>query len=203
MKILNTVQQLWSNCLFCPICQDITRTIHVSVGPDEAFQLQSFKKINHILHLDCLFQVRMLKYKAIYEINCLDNSFSCHIGKPETAQSSVDRASAPYFYFYIQGDCKQCNDTYASSKDLELDLLNKKIQNIGVEREGIYLRGKDSHYHLTMSYDEKEMLITRCHEENGLMVEDSGKPFHLPIMEFDFTKPKKVINKIKTILLFS
>lgn len=203
MKILNTVQQLWSYCLFCPTCQDITRTIHVSVGPDEAFKLQSFEKNNHILHLDCLFHAKNQKYKATYEINCLDNSFSCHIEEPISAKSSVNKASTPYFYFYIQGDCKECNDTYVSSKDLELDLLNKKIENIALEREGIYLRGKDSHYHLTMSYDEREMLITRCHDEDGLMIEDGGKPFHLPIIEFDFSKPKKVINKIKTILLFS
>lgn len=203
MKILNTVQELWSYCLFCPICQDITRDLHISVGPDEAFKLIAHKKDNHILHLQCIFQRTSLSYKVNYTINCLDNSFLLDISEPETSNSNVDKASAPYFYFYIQGDCKSCNSTYASSKDLELSLLNKKIENIGIELEGVYLLGKESHYHITMAYEDKEMLITRCHEEDGMIMEDSGKPFRLPIMEFDFSQPNKVINKIKTILLFS
>ncbi len=94
--------------------------------------------------------------------------------------------------------------TYASSQDLELNFLSQEIENIGIEREGIYFLGKDSHYHVTMSYSDKEMLITRCHKnERGVIVEDTGKPFRHPIIDLDLSNPAKAINKIKTILIFS
>lgn len=206
MKILNTIQELWAYCLFCPICQDSVRTIYVDVGPDDTFQLSNFKKDNHILKLDCAFRAKKQIYNIDYCINCLDNSFTVdiHEPKPITDNSRVDKASAPYFYFYIHSACRECDTTHTNSNDLEIELLTSKITNIGMETEDVYLCGDKYNFHIATSYSENEMLISKFKEDpfNGEFVNDD-KPCQLPIIDFDYSSPKKVINKIKTLLVFS
>lgn len=203
MKILNTVQDLWSCCLFCPICQDITRTPVVSVGPDEAVKIKSFKKDNHILHLHCTLELGNRKFLVDYFINCLDNSFEFDISDPELSEHSVDRASSAYFYFYINSDCRECNCSYANSTDLELDFLNSEITNVGLEREGVWLLKEKTKFAVVNSYTDQQTMIYKCNVNDEGMVEDDNRPFLLPIIEFDYSRPRKVVNKIKTLLIFS
>lgn len=203
MKLLNTIQELWSYCLYCPVCKDAIRYMHVSVGPDEAFILKSFKKKNDILQLRCAFRAKKREYKVDYNINCQDNSFEFDISDPESCEVEVSKASTPYFYFYIQSDCKKCLATHVNGTDLELDFINKKITNIGIEREGVYLLDQKNKYHITLSYDSQEMIISRCYENDKGIIIDDNKPFQCSIIDFDFSQPEKVTNKIKMMLLFS
>jgi hypothetical protein len=202
MKIL-TLQQLWSHCLFCPVCQDITRSIYISVGPDEATELQSFKKDNHILHLHCQLNLGNRKFFNKYQINCLDNSFTFDISEPELSERSVTRASSAYFYFIINSDCRKCNSSYSNSGDLEFDFLNHKITNVGIERDSVYLLNQKDKFHITTMYLDKEMIISQCYQDDDGGIIDDNKPFTLPIISFDYSKPRKVVNKIKTLLVFS
>jgi hypothetical protein len=203
MKALKTVQELWSHCLFCPICQDITRDVHVEVGPDDAFQLVKFEKNNHILTLHCSFRAFKKKQSVKYHINCLDNSFKVDIGE-STPDETPTTAARPYFFFYIQSDCKECNSSHTNGSDLELDMLNSVVSNIGVEREGIYLLNEKNKFHITLCHDDNEMLISKCFEDEQTgEILDDNKPFNFPIIEFDFSNQKKVINKIRTLLVFS
>lgn len=204
MKALETVQKLWSHCLFCPICQDVTRDIHVDVGPDDAFTISKFEKNNHILTLHCSFRAFKKKHSVKYHINCLDNSFTTDIGESISDSEPVERAARPYFYFYIQGDCKKCNSSHTNGTDLELDMLNSVVTHIGIEREGIYLLNEKSKFHITLAHDTNEMLISKCFEDESTgQILDDNKPFNLPIIDFDFSNQKKVINKIRTLLVFS
>lgn len=210
MKILNTIQELWSYCLFCPICQDMTRDIIVEVGPDNACAISSFKKTNHILRLDCTFRAKKQQYKTVYRINCLDNSFKVAISEPVHSSASqdeykrVDKASAPHFFFYLFSDCQRCHAAHTNSADLELNLLDKTIYNIGVEREGIYLLTEPTKFHLTLLHSENQMEICKCSISEDEMVIDEEKTFVYPsVINFDYSDPKKVINKIKTMLVFS
>ena len=102
MKILNTIQELWEHCLYCPICKESCREMHVSVGPDETCNIISFKKKNEILHLTCKLLLRKLKYIVHYTVNCNDNSFDVKFSAPEDNSVDINTASSPYFYFYIQ-----------------------------------------------------------------------------------------------------
>jgi hypothetical protein len=210
MKILSTVQELWSYCLFCPICQDMTRDVDVEVGPDDAFSITSFEKDNHILKLDCTFRAKKQKYKTVYLINCLDNSFTVDISEPIHSTASqddykrVDKASAPYFFFYLFSNCKRCNAAHTNSSDLELDLLNKRISNIGVEREGIYLLSKQVNYHILLDHNENQTVINKCTiSDDNVLVDDNKFFTYSDIIDFDYSNPKKVFNKIKTLLVFS
>ncbi len=200
---MKNLQELWSKLLFCPLCQDITRKITMSGGPADALHLLSFKKINHILKLHCEFAAFNNVYDIKYDINCLDNSISCNISSPQFVAEEQKKAKSPFFYFGIHADCRQCTNSYADSKDIEIDLLNHKITNIGLEREGVWLLDQNPQYHITLFHPEEQMLISRCHEdENGGIVDDTD-PSIFPIIQFDFSKPKKVANKIQTLLLFS
>lgn len=210
MKALNTLQELWSHCLFCPICRDVVRDVEVSVGPDEAFSITKWEKDNHILKLDCIFKAKKQKYRTVYSINCLDNSFVVDISEPtHTSASSdtykrVDKASAPYFFFYIYSDCRKCDNTHTNSSDLELDLLNRKVTNIGLEREGIYLLTEKDKYHLTLCHDSNEIELSKMFYDEGMdTLVDDNKTINLPLIDFDFSNIKKVVNKIKTLLVFS
>lgn len=203
MKILNTLQELWSYCLFCPICQDLTREVSVDVGPDDAFTITSFEKDNHILRLDCTFRAKKQKYKTVYYINCLDNSFTVDISEPVHSTEREDGASSPHFFFYLFSDCKRCNAAHTNSSDLELDLLNKRIYNIGVEREGIYLLSKSLNYHITLDHSQNDMSICKCFISDDEVLLDDNKLFNFSIIDFDYSNPKKVFNKIKTLLVFS
>src|ERR1700722_1895367 len=205
MKILNTVQKLWAYCLFCPICQDMTREVHVSVGPDEVFKLLRSKKDNHIIHLNCSAQIKKQKYKANFCINGLDNTFTFVISDLPgsgfySSPLSVEKAKTPYFYFYVQSNCKRCHCTSVFSSDLELDLLRKVITNIGVERETVILLNESDKYHLSLEYDENQMIISRYTEEDEDLDEEGSldKEFITSLIDLDFSQPSKVVRKIKT-----
>lgn len=203
MKSLNSIQELWSYCLFCPICQDITRDMQVSVGPDDVFTLSSFEKNNHILTLHTCFRVKKLKYNIKYDINCLDSSFIADISDPIPSDKVVEGSKLPYFYFYIRSNCQICDASHSNGTDLELDLGTRVIKNIGVETDGIYLLKEKTKYHISMEYDNGKMIISKCFEdENGELLDDN-KPFSFPIINFDFSDTKRVVRRIKTLLVFS
>jgi hypothetical protein len=204
MKKYNNIQELWSYCLFCPICQDITRDMQISVGPDDTFSLSSFEKNNNILTLNCLFFVKKQKYHIKYDINCIDNTFNSDISDPTPSDKYVTKASLPYFFFYIRSNCRVCDASHTNGTDLELDLSSKIIFNIGVETDGIYLLKEKNKYHISFEYDRNKMIISRCYEDkNTGEILDDNKPFNFPIIDFDFSNIEKVINRIKTILTFS
>jgi hypothetical protein len=204
MKILNTVQNLWSHCLFCPICRKETREIKISVGPDEVFELTFFEKKDNLLTLNCSAKIKNNIYYCEYIINCDDNKFRFAVSGTSTLSTelTVDKASSPYFYFYLFSNCKECGLSYLNSNDLELDLLNDKIVNIGLEREGMHITHQNDSFLITISYGSNTMLISRAALEEGVYA-TNGEPAAFPITDLDFSNPGRLINKIKTMLLFS
>jgi hypothetical protein len=195
MKILNTVQELWSHCLYCPICKDICRDPLVSVGPDDQFQIVFAEKEDHILSVQCLFKKKDKKIHVTYLIDCLKNTFEIE-GNDSALQNT-------YCYFYIQSDCRRCDATHTNGTDLELNLETKQISNIGIEREGIYLLSTKDKYHVTFQYDNNTMLVSKCFEDDDGMLIDDNKVARLPLVNLDFSKPRKAANRIKTLLVFS
>ena len=102
----------------------------------------------------------------------------------------------PYFYFWIQGSCPACGCASTHGADLELDLLDKKISNIKLERESVYLANT---YHVSLFHDSDTMLVSRSSSDS----EDDSKTIKLPLIRLDLSEPDKVINRIKTLILFS
>lgn len=202
MKTLNSVQELWSKLLFCPNCQDITRSVSLSIGPPDALRVIRFRKADHILKIHCEFNLSEKEYTIKYDINCLDNSLSYNISYPEFAAGEKKRVKSPFFYLQLHANCK-CMLSYADSRDLEIDFIDHKITNIGVARESVWLLEQNPKYHITLLYPEDQMLISRCHEDDYDNIVDDTNPYAFPLMPLDFSKPQKVVNKLQTLLLFS
>lgn len=203
MKSIKTIQELWSYCLFCPICQDMTREIHVGIGPDEAFELFEFEKNNHILTLKCGFYCKDKMRSIKYDINCLNNSFDMDITESVISSRNVSGAKSSYPYFWLNGNCRVCNASHISSGDVELNVLNKIASNLTLEMEGLSLIKEKDKYYIFIEHSHNTMQISKCFEDENGDIIDENNPFKYPIINFDYSNPKKVLNKIKMLLVFS
>lgn len=188
----------------------MTRDISITVGPDYVFELESFDKVNNTLQLSCVFKrSRKAKYKVEYTINTLTNIFNVSVTdlpvEPEDGKDADEtvKVSKAYFYFYIHGNCPECNSSHCNSSDIELNMTKNIVSNIGIERDGTYLLKHKDKYHITTAYDSELMMITKCFiNDAGDLIEDD-KIFECPIVNFDFSKPERTIEKIKTLMIFS
>lgn len=212
MKIFNTVDELWSFCTFCPLCQDDNRTISLQVGPDDEFSIMPsdsipYEKENSQLKLYPSYQMdrddinRVAGRIAItYLVNCQTNTFTIQF--PDTTKSIptlVEAAKHAKFYFYIYAKCFQCANSYADSSDIEFDLENSKVHNIQMEQEGYYLQNK---YHVTVSHEYNILMVSRLEAAGDALI-DHEKVIELPYINLDFSNVTKMVSKIGTLILFS
>lgn len=209
MKTFNNVQELWDYCETCPICMRRCREVVVSVGPDGAFILVAAQKQNNgSLFLQCTYKNKRNVYSVNYDINCLDNTFKVEVPYVrDLAPGEVanpEKVKKAYFYFYIEGLCRECHCTSAHGQDLELDIVDKKISNIGLERESFYLlEGKDK-FHVSPIHDRNVLLVSRCYpDDEGIGFIESDKTIELPFVKLDLSDQERVVNKLKTLILFS
>jgi len=208
MKLFNSIQELWDYCAHCPICMRNCREVFVSVGPDGAFTLVSSEKKDNNLHLQCTYKNKRSIYTVEYDLNCTDNTFLVEVPNvielPEGETAKPQRIKEAYFFFFAEGICNECNCATAHSLDLELDIVDRKVSNIGLERESFYLlEGKDK-FHVSPIHDRNVMLVSRCYindAEYGFS--ESNKTIELPLVKLDLSDQEKATNKIKTLILFS
>jgi hypothetical protein len=209
MKSFNTVQELWDHCSFCPICQEDCRDVLISVGPDAVFQILDSEKDDSFLDMSCTFTNKKNVYSVQYKINCQDNTFTVDVTDVQlltaAAQLPNKKVEEAYFYFYLQSSCPKCQCAVTYGSDLELDILDRKITNIELEREGFYLLKEIDKFHITTIYDRNIILVSRCQgiEDGDLGFEEDDKTITLPMVKLDFTNQAKIVNKIKTLILFS
>lgn len=205
MKLFNTIQELWDYCKYCPICTRNCREVIVSVGPDFSFILISHSKNDTNLVLQCTYKRKGDIYNVDYQINCIDNTF--HITEPKVVQLANDiakpeKVKEAYFYFFIEGLCNECNGSSANSQDLEFDLEDGTISNMGLERENFYLFETEEKFHITPIHDRNVMLVSRLYQ-NGEVGFSESKTIELPIVKLDLSDQAKTVNKLKTLILFS
>lgn len=207
MKQFENIQELWDYCAYCPFCMRNCREMAVSVGPDNVFILVEFKKQNHRLLLECTFKSKRHIYNVDYDINCLDNSFDVTVPRvqevPAGETANPDKAKKAYFFFFIEGICRECSCTSAHGADLELDLLGKQISNIELERESLYFLECEDKFHVSPIHDRNVMLVSRCYVDDEFGISDSEKTIELPLVKLDPTDQAKTVSKIKTYILFS
>jgi hypothetical protein len=181
----------------------------VSVGPDGAFILvASQKQDNGTLFLQCTYKNKRNVYSVNYDVNCLDNTFTVDVPYVQELDPgevvNTKKVEKAYFFFFIEGLCRECSCTSAHGLDLELDIVDKKISNIGLERESFYLlEGKDK-FHVSPIHDRNVMLVSRCYnDDEGIGFIESDKTIELPLVKLDLSDQDKLVNKIKTLILFS
>ena len=203
MKKFNTLQELWSFALFCPLCQDITREVIVAGGPSNVIEVKSQKKTNEILKIQCSAKLARQSYNIAYYIDCIKNTFTVSITEAQVQDPPVKGTSSPTFTLSLISDCRICGNTSMNSEDIEIDLLTKKVSNFEVCMEGIYLLNQKNKYHLTLNHKAQELILSKCHEDDDGSIIDDNKTISFPLTHFDFSKPKKVLNRIRTLLVFS
>jgi hypothetical protein len=209
MKAFNNIQELWDYCSYCPICQkDCCRT-DVSVGPDACFNLTSFKKDDVFLDMQCVFKNYHNAYSVEYKVNCLDNTFDVSVDNVqpllEVEEKPYRKIEEAYFYFYIQSYCDECDNVFIFSADIELDIVDKKVSDLQLERESLYLLKGEDKFHLTLIHDRNVMLVSRCFDstDNMLAWGEDEKIMELPLIRFDLSDQKNVVQRLKTLILFS
>ena len=155
--------------------------------------------------LQCTYKNKRHIYNVDYDINCIDNTFNVTVPKvqeiPAGETANPDRAKRAYFYFFIEGICRECHCS-SHGADLELSIVDKKISKIELERESLYFLECKDKFHVSPIYDRNVMLVSRVTVENYEIV-DSEKTIQLPLVKLDPTDQTKTVNKIKTLILFS
>lgn len=204
MKAFNTLQELWDYCSYCPICQKSGRDMIISVGPDDVFSLIDFSKDDNFMHLHCRYTNKNNSYAVNYNIDCRDNTFNVSVADlqmmmPDTRLSPI-KVKRAYFYFYMQSKCYDCMAAYTYSSDLELDMLNNNVSNIGLERESIYLLKVDDQWHISLFYETDIMHVSKY---VGVDIIEEVNPIRLPLMKLDWSDQAKVVERIRTLSLFT
>ena len=161
MKIFRTFQELWQHCLFCPICQEPSRTITVSIGPDWLWRLTEFQKVGSELKIFCYwildteYEDRPIKTKhsAIFTVNCDNNNYQLNANNENVRKSST--------YIYLHAKCNGCDNTYLDTMDMDFDPETLTIYNFQIEREGAYILSEKDKFHISLQYDRNIMSVSR------------------------------------------
>lgn len=205
-KLFENIQELWDYCSFCPVCQG-ARRISVSVGPDEVFSLKNLHKQDETLHLVCIYKKKQNLYTVEYHIDCNTNLFDVSVTNVEVIveenQIPIGRVTKAYFYLYIHAKCYECECSSLDSIDLEFGIVDKKITNIQLDREVFRLLNEPDKFNITVIHDKNVMLVSRCHEFDEEDYDEDSKAIRLPLVKLDLINQAKVVNKIKTLILFS
>lgn len=206
------LQKLWDYCLYCPVCHQNDRTMHVSVGPDTVVDMYYWLQDRNLLLMQCHYHHNTMIYSVEYRVDCTNNTFEVEVSDAKlingfnTAVREYKKVEQAYFYFYVQSSCEKCQGTSCYGADIELDMLNKKISNIGVERETLAIANEQDSFLLSILYDSNTMLVSRSTNPNPyarFVMFDDPNVIKLPLVNMDLSNTDKVISKLKTLIIFS
>jgi len=197
---MDTLQQLWEYCQFCPICQKPCRDVVVSVGPDDNFRMIDYSKQDNLLHIRCDYYFEdTAQTEVTYIINCDTHKYELQMldeGMPETQFP---------FYFYLNANC-DCNNASISSIDIEIKWAEATCQiyeRFLIDQEDIYLITGQEGYHITLRSNQSRMVVSKLiFSRTGGLIDDGVEQTY-PFVNFDYTDIDKSIHKLKTIILFS
>jgi len=191
MKIFNTFQELWAQCLFCPTCQDVCRTLTI-YSDVKSISVENWAKSDQILSLSALITIPSLKiknHKAEYIIDGINNTFSTSF-----------KEKSPELSFQIIAVCEKCLKTFTVSSLCVLDTHSSDLYNIGIDKENAILSDDKYNYNITLLYYSDKMLVSKYNIDELMSEHDTS---YFPLVKLDFSHPNIALNKIKTMLVFS
>lgn len=196
MKLFNTVKELWDYCEFCPMCQKNCRAISLSIGPDHDFDLHTFSKIKDQLTIECY---SIANDTEGYNVDIIVDMNSNNFELKAATQDEQYLLNNSYFYFYLYAKCPVCKSGLNTS---DLEKKDFTISNIAVEREEFYCQSDKGQFYIDVLYDD-ELLILSTYDivDEEIVVDD--KDISLPLFKLDFSDMSKLINKLKTFIIFS
>jgi hypothetical protein len=202
MKPFDNLQEVWDYCTFCPLCQKDKREISVSVGPDRFWSFVSFEKVENILKIICTYSYKQNRYFVNYSFNCIDNTFLLEYSSANSSFQGglLEKAKEAYFFFYVDGVCPNCECSAAATTDLELDLQDGIVTNLQLEREKFFLLQEQDKFHVTLAHSSNIMRVSKYFDSS---YEEEDDEIELPLFNLDLTNQSKLVNKLKTLILFS
>ena len=202
MAKFNSLQDLWSYCMYCPFCKEMSRTISVSIGPDYSLEFISSRKSGKILHINSYARVsdeynHSHKYNSKILIDCISNTYV----KTLYDLHSEKIIHAPVSgYIQIYSHCKQC-DSFVNSYEINFYNSILDLSTLKIENEHYIINSNDEEFSLNLRYDlNKIEIIKRELYENDSKYK---KPILSPIFNLNFNNIDDIIKRIKTILIFS
>lgn len=211
--LFNNIKGLIDYCKLCEICGG-ARELQFTVGPDDPghsdtdlIRLKDFKFEENFLTLDVSVKILESKYKIIFKINALDNTFTATIPQAEVLdmyERASTRATRPEMYFSIYSACPN-NHASSQSLDMNFNLLKKRITpEIGMSEEmRLLVLDDNSMFCVEYFYNEDKILLSKCKVEDENFPVKWGKEVALPMTTFDFSNKEKLTSKLKTLMLFS
>lgn len=201
MKNFNSLQELWSYSLYCPVCKNMDRRIDLTVGKDDWFRLVEFRKINQILTIIMERpQERHIRTKV--EIDCVTNKDSRYTydtsGKPVKEYPTFMTIST-------FSTCDGCG-SITNSEDFIVNFITNRIHlPLNLENEIIVLNDK--------KINDKLYTVNFLHLEESVEISIFDKPIDqtqvlrrpllVPMFDLDLSSLDKALKRIKTIVLFS
>lgn len=204
MKIFNTLQQLWSYSLFCPICKDICREIAVVSDPYEIWKVEDISKVDNILKVVGTLHIESVLYKFIISFDCVQNNFEYFLPEAYHQNTPFNNFEKPNLTFHLEADCRKCLGSWIITNEISMDFKKKNISSFSLDKEEVWY---DSKFIIHYDYNENSMTIDKIilrSKFSGDELESAfGKPVKMPSIIFDWQDKKKTLNKIKTMLTFS
>jgi hypothetical protein len=192
---MNNLQEVWTHCLFCPLCQDVCRNINIF--PLAGISIENLNKKNEFIEFDCHINNSKKSAKGLrvhYKLDAINNSFEFEIRKPgENMQISN-------ISMEMSGGCNKCKKTYSISSSFDLDIKEQNIKNFGIDKDSVMLFDGNNYYHITILNYSKQLLVSKCDDDSFL---SEGEAISLPLINLDFTNPKAILTRIKTLLILS
>lgn len=185
-KQMNSIQDLWTYCTICPLCQKSCRNPLITIGPISKVKLISSKKEDNRLYIS-LHSNCNIPSKIRIMIDCEDNTY-------------ISSAKLDNIYCNIRSDCRICNCSSIISTDC---VFNDKVEFIGVKSESIYLLLTENKYCVTVDYARNMMKVSNCFKDESGIIIDDNKQAIVPLAKIDWSNPIKAANKIKTLIVFS
>jgi hypothetical protein len=200
MKKFSTLQDLLKYMQYCKICNESCRKFYVSTGPDDIFTIKNYHIYGRSFIIVGNCYIKNPKIIS-FTINCQNNTFDFSIKEKDTNYNiNFNKANKPYLYFYIYSKCYKCDSYESNSSDIELDLFRHKLNGIGMEHETLYVLNDDVGFKIEYEYNEN---IVNISEYNKNVINKKAL-FALPdSLALDFSDKDKLLNKLKTMILFS
>lgn len=220
MKKFATLQQLISYCGYCSACDDFSRKIDLSIGPEDYIKLENYRKIDRTIHINLENGGGNVKEKhkilidaVTGEVNhsLVSRDHSIYNDRVDYLGMSSSRYRESYlplngFYMYYFSSCMKCLST-ANTGYIRVDLVSNMV-DIGTvllddESFRFYDDDNDLAYDVTSFYNNGKMTISL--PKPGSMKVDNRDPkiVTCPLFEIDFKNKEKTLKRLKTIVVFS
>lgn len=188
MKKFNNLEELWNYCSFCPICQNNSREMEVSVVEFE----------------DIIKEYSFIKNKEILEIISEDKFQNTYINKINCLTNKVEMMTFPseFGYFTIAGACDIHLNRSVSRSHFSLKANVLETSLCCIEHEYFSYLFEDNHILVMFNHNSDKTTISFSKIDKSNRYRISLRISLDYLLDIDFTNEQNMINKLKTILVF-